>query len=400
MQFKEIRLPQSEPFTSFEFSQSGIVDSLSLINLFIGQNNSGKSLFIRNLFMAMNFDYTLFDYNAERIREHFQPEINQFNQMFKEGVSQIHGIPEDFMNRVFPPKEKFLSDSIDYRKELDEVIRKAETASGGINHSGRRSIDTTRLTSEMKAFGNNVNSKLDQLPQTTKSTSLKRFYIPILRGMRPFENNDVYHLRTMNDYFTNRDGDTSSSMLTNDMHVVFTGLSLYSIIMEKLLGEPDEREDVKQYESFLSSHFFQGEPVGLIPKSGSDTVHVKIGNEKQLPLYQLGDGLQNLIIITFNMFMERDPCFFFIEEPDMCMHPGYQRILLDAFRQCDQHQYYITTHSNHFLDMSIESDDVSIFHFHFSTKEHPKIWTSKNIDVILNGINTKNWNIKVVHCHI
>ena len=61
--------------------------------------------------------------------------------------------------------------------------------------------------------------------------------------------------------------------------------------------------------------------------------------------------------------MEKERCLFFIEEPDICMHPGYQRILLQVLAQHNQHQYFITTHSNHLLDMSLDFSDTSLFLF-------------------------------------
>lgn len=142
---------------------------------------------------------------------------------------------------------------------------------------------------------------------------------------------------------------------------IFTGLELYQRLKEMLLGEPEDKERVKEFENFLSKDFFDSKQITLTPKEGETTVHVKIGDEKQLPIYNLGDGLQNLIILTFNIFMESDRCIFFIEEPDLCMHPGFQRIFLQVLLKFDQHQYFIPTHSNHFLDMTLDFLNISVY---------------------------------------
>ena len=77
----------------------------------------------------------------------------------------------------------------------------------------------------------------------------------------------------------------------------------------------------------------------------------------------MGDGLQNLIICTFKIFTEKKRCLFFIEEPDMFMHPSFQRAFLEVLCEHDQHQYFITSHSNHFLDMTLDFENISVFHF-------------------------------------
>ncbi len=34
----------------------------------------------------------------------------------------------------------------------------------------------------------------------------------------------------------------------------------------------------------------------------NDVVHIKIGDEEQFPIYKLGDGLQQAIIMTYEAF--------------------------------------------------------------------------------------------------
>ncbi len=57
--------------------------------------------------------------------------------------------------------------------------------------------------------------------------------------------------------------------------------------------------------------------------------------------------------------------YLYIEEPELNLHPGMQRVFLEALKEFPQTQVFFTTHSNHFLDMSIEieKDNISIFSF-------------------------------------
>ena len=97
-----------------------------------------------------------------------------------------------------------------------------------------------------------------------------KFYIPILRGMRPvteIENKQPYIERAQKDYFT----DTSKFNTEN----IITGECLYHELKIHLLGEPEQREIIKNYEEKLSQYFFDNEAVSLIPKHGRVKLEVR-----------------------------------------------------------------------------------------------------------------------------
>jgi predicted ATP-dependent endonuclease of OLD family len=73
--------------------------------------------------------------------------------------------------------------------------------------------------------------------------------------------------------------------------------------------------------------------------------------------------MQTLLIFAFPIFKHQNQnCFFFIEEPEIYLHPGYQRKLMDIMKdKGEKHQYFITTHSNHFLDLTLDYNDISIY---------------------------------------
>ncbi|MCG7561000.1 AAA family ATPase [Pseudoalteromonas sp. McH1-42] len=104
--------------------------------------------------------------------------------------------------------------------------------------------------------------------------------------------------------------------------------------------------------------------VSLVPRVNEDVVYFKEGNLEERPIYDLGDGIQSIIILTFKIFMADGPTMFFIEEPEHFLHAGMQRRLLETFAKHPEHIYFISTHSNHFLDFAQESDCVSVQHCH------------------------------------
>ncbi|NAR71862.1 AAA family ATPase [Acinetobacter haemolyticus] len=131
-----------------------------------------------------------------------------------------------------------------------------------------------------------------------------------------------------------------------------------------LLGEPEQRDLIKNYEKKLSQYFFDNEPVSLIPKHDQDVVNIKIGKDQQFPISQLGDGLQQAIILTYEAFIKKDKTYaFFVEEPELHMHAGMVRQLMNFYLNETPHYYFFTTHSNHLLDMADESDQVIIQKF-------------------------------------
>jgi hypothetical protein len=77
--------------------------------------------------------------------------------------------------------------------------------------------------------------------------------------------------------------------------------------------------------------------------------------------------MQSLIICTYPIITETEKgSLFFLEEPDLCMHPSLQRTFLEVLKTYHRkmgHQFFITTHSNHLLDLLEDNELVSIFSF-------------------------------------
>ncbi len=182
-----------------------------------------------------------------------------------------------------------------------------------------------------------------------------------MRGLRPiatngemFEYVDLYEKRTSEDYF--RDASVPFE--------IFTGLTAYNLVKEHLLGNLPQRKLIREYEEYLSE-FFDGKRVALIPSENKKVLVIKIGDEKERPIFELGDGIQSLIIITMPLFLRRgEDVLLFVEEPELLLHPGLQRKLLETILQqegFERFQYFITTHSNHFLDITLDFPDISIY---------------------------------------
>ncbi|PZO40803.1 MAG: hypothetical protein DCF19_10855 [Pseudanabaena frigida] len=369
IRYKEILLPSEEPFLNYSVGESKSLAPLSLVNIFIGSNNCGKSRLLRSLFSINDFQYNTNHYSYKDLYSLLAELSMECRQAFHSGISEVGGISLEYIIEVLPSNlDNYIDGKSPIYKTIETIIEKlvlidSHTATINYMHFSDSSIPPLAKTvsDSIKKSAKKFKQKFNDLNINQNLENEKHYYLPILRGMRPLDVDDqhlnFYGERTKWDYFR------SSDSLTDKMQI-FTGLELYQSLKEKLLGEPEERLLVRKFEDFLSANFFESKPVTLIPKEKSPkVVHIKIGNEPQYPIYQLGDGLQNLIICTFNIFTEKERCLFFIEEPDMFMHPSLQRSFLEVLSEYDQHQYFITSHSNHFLDMTIDFDNISVFHF-------------------------------------
>lgn len=330
------------------------VIEIKRLNFFIGKNNAGKSKFLRTLFKMRGGQYL---YNSTQFRK-----LKSFH---KKIVS----------NKFDPRYEEFIN------LMNDTLTVQSYTTASLAFKSVMHSLYENGLLNQIYS-NNNIDIALDLFHQETtnihKIFSNMKFYIPILRGMRPvteIENKQPYIERAQKDYFT----DTSKFNTEN----IITGECLYHELKIHLLGEPEQREIIKNYEEKLSQYFFDNEAVSLIPKHDQDVVNIKIGSDRQRPIYELGDGLQQAIILTYEAYIKNkdkegntETHAFFIEEPELHMHAGMVRQLMNFYLNETNHYYFFTTHSNHLLDMADESDQVMIQKF----VKHPKEGSSNEFE--------------------
>jgi hypothetical protein len=214
-----------------------------------------------------------------------------------------------------------------------------------------------------------LESKLLKYKEGYEKKDFQSYYIPILRGLRPIQSHneengklvfdckkDNYKERTISDYWE----------MPRYQNNVFTGLNLYEDIQSKLLDKREDRKLVRDFEEFIQSKFFPDKTVTLIPKVGADSLLIGVGNDDEQMVYNLGDGIQALIVMLYPIFMRKgENALFFIEEPELSLHPGMQRVFLETLlsEEFSTMQFFFTTHSNHFLDITMDTKSVSVYGF-------------------------------------
>ncbi|NQZ10764.1 MAG: ATP-binding protein [Algicola sp.] len=326
--------------------------NLKKLNFFIGANNSGKSRFVRQVFndeddkLNIVFKESQFTELKEEIKENAYY-IQEISSHKSEGILKELTIDE----------EKFLQKCINLPNTMGftriilagvpglrmTYLKLKSKIEGGLHALAGSPTSFSDLPDDKEKDISLISSDIPKLPQ--------HYYFPILRGLRPIEpKNDSYKSRTIKDYFEEQ----------KEAPNIVTGFELYELLTKSLLGEPEERARIKEYEEKLSDVFFDGQTVTLIPKYMNDTIAVKIGDEDQHPIYNLGDGLQQVIIVTSHAFLTQEPGLYFIEEPEAHMHPGLLRRLAIFLADETPHQYIMTTHSNHLFDLADDRDDIVI----------------------------------------
>lgn len=331
------------------------------INFFIGKNNSGKSRLFRRLLNTPHQEIML-GFNDE-IANIFRTEmvvLEHADQMLEATNGQT------YPKTIRENDNLFTWDQLLILKAYREKIKQQK-----LNPPSQNTEDTGRIRKEIqRQNGFNNDGALDYLDDMPKLAP-RAIYIPILRGLRPIvgDVDPPYTKRTSFDYFNTdhekkiKFSNYSLSSFPNNIFLeeIHTGEDLYEILKDHLLGEPDQRERIKEYEILLSDTFFSGKKVTLIPKNKQDVVYIKIGDDEQYPIYELGDGLQQCLIITFACFFDKLPAFVFIEEPELSMHPGFLGNLIEFLELHTDHTYFFTTHSNHLLDMVDTNAGVNVF---------------------------------------
>ncbi|HFK1441955.1 TPA: AAA family ATPase [Bacillus cereus] len=377
-----------EKYRNYEFlgcEGSKRIQNLSKVNIFVGANNSGKSRMLRELFQEDDLKFIPSEFKLDEINNI----ITEYKEKIIDGLSSreligygtvtIDDITQIKTLEYIIDNNDFLGDFYDYVNRTMNFVGKP----GIISNGSASYFDHEIMKQSMREISTNVKTKIEQVVGEQKNYKFQKVYIPTLRGLRGFESNENYYLnRTKKDYFHNKEVE------------IFTGLDLYEEVKKLLLGSLEDREKIADFQRFLGDSFFDGQEVTLIPYISSDVLYVKIGEEREYPIYELGDGIQSLIILTFPLYKYRNEnLLLFIEEPELYLHPGMQRKFLEILmsNDFDGFQYFITSHSNHFLDITLDMEKISIYSF--GKELETKASKEKNANFTIQNVSNEENNV-------
>jgi len=355
---KDLKIINERYILGVDKEKAKYLENLRKINIFIGANNSGKSRLLRDI---LKNDITYIPtYSIE--------EVNIILQDLKKDLLEVYpqtntSTYRDISNQIAKIEDvKEISKDFNLNAKLLELKEFLFKMSENTSTRTHDNIPYNEIGIKLLGiFKENYDTLYDDFPQLLNAPTFTKIYIPPLRGLKPLEGDsyhDIYGERIKKDYFPGSDQVPLSFS-------IFTGLETYSQIRSHLLGNLSQRELIREYEKYLSTTFFDGDMVTLIPYEKPDRLVIKIGKEKEQPIQELGDGIQSIIILTFPLFLNKGKnVLLFIDEPEMSIHPGLQRKLIETLLNqegFERFQFFLTTHSNHFLDITIDYQEICLF---------------------------------------
>ena len=215
---------------------------LSKTNVFIGENNSGKSRFLRYLFKT---DFHSLSY------ENFKKFFNEMNYNITPYGN--YGIIYDFYHTLPQPnKEKFIKlyDKINSNKELYRnvnfiFLRILEDHHDTHTLNNKFYFPIIRGTKDYKTI---INNKLDTFLKSADSIQNKdaiNHYISLLNlDAKGLESFDIYNDVITYEYFNdNKD-------IKGIKERILTGGKLYNEIKSMLLGDGSQREVIEKFQNW------------------------------------------------------------------------------------------------------------------------------------------------------
>lgn len=399
-------------FYNKEDNKIKMLSNLSKVNIFIGENNCGKSRLMRSF---LNNDLSI--YSTDNIHGR-QREYNSCISSLKNCIKQLKECKKDNLKE----KVKNILDDDDDKETFYKINESFSQMSIIRDSLNRYNNEEAKLINCIDNIGQNIDYiKTYTLYPNGKTINKKDLvYIPILRGIENFE---MYFKEprgfdsikmTPGEFkaFEEFKGNAKkiyknkvSKSYSIDENKIFTAESLYSEIASKLLGDEINRNFIRDFEKFISDSFYNGIEFSITPNINKNYLGIKIGNNEDRALYDLGEGIKQLIVLFYKIFERKNQdTVFLIEEPELNLHPGFQRKFMEIItREFPRHQFFITTHSNHIIDLYSEKDNISLYKFRNLDKENSKFYLERVLpkDIsILDEIGARNSSVFMSNCTI
>ncbi|HHX8390723.1 TPA: ATP-dependent nuclease [Vibrio alginolyticus] len=381
------------------------LENIKPINFFIGPNNSGKSRLLRLLLVS---DLGVIDSDRLSVWD-IVDKLNENNVRQYLDSTYIHNGYDQYLAASIGDKlYKNYTTSVSLMNVKSTLLECTDiTFAEYWSRTGSKQLNKEFTESILSSLDSNLFNTLRKY----NSKSFCKTYIPLLRGLRTLATDDVFLQRTLQDYFDHKGFKPNNGANEGDTLNIFTGHTLYEDLKKALLGNHQQRQSVKDYESFLSEFFFDNEDIALVPRIiinehtnlENNVVHIKIGERPERAIYDLGDGLQTIIMLTVQAFLTEEPTMFFIEEPEQNVHAGLQRSIIEAFCLRPQHMYFMTTHSNHFIDLAQEYDYVGLQQVHQRVekgKETTIVESSEAKMELLDSLGVRASSVLTANCSI
>jgi len=352
---------------------------LGLINFFVGANNSGKSRFLRGFFKSHNYEMLL------ETKNNISDLLIQLDAAIN--YDDTEKFDKDFLNFWADFKSQ-----VNYANNFELLSNAIQDYTKNVEHSIliEKVVGKSNKFQTQKSLLNSIYDLLELFKYNAKHKNKHKIYIPILRSIISDSKLDK---ESFNKVLENKYGLNEN---------VFTGLKLFDDVFK--LHNSENFTRLEEFTIWIKDNFYQNKSLQLIPDMANGNLLLKIGDEMN-SIFNIGDGIQQLILLLFPIFTSDDNTWCFIEEPETHLHPGLQRIFIETllnneYLNSKNLRYFFTTHSNHFLDLSLHTNDISIFQFHKENQEVFKIKNVKPNKETLNLLGVNNSSVLIANSSI
>ncbi|WP_265132412.1 AAA family ATPase [Chryseobacterium oranimense] len=366
------------------------LSNIKRINIFVGANNSGKSWMMRYLMGKDDYNYLRLDELTEK--------ITSFNKLLKKDINTRQR-QDQWMSSTTAPNiniHLLINFSLDDIRTMSSQNR--INLSTLINYDHWELFDTYLDRNNISQLVS-INDEIIEILNENKSIKKKKdkeefkYYIPTLRTAHSlYDIKDNVFIKIEDDIFLNT---LKQNYGVTDVKI-FTGLHLYKAILNSRNARKEIRKRFDDFETFVQKNFFSGKKIDIVAEFDKDkslsgdnsgeiiSIHIDGENDTR-KLHELGDGIQAIIILMYQIFMAEDDSVIFIDEPELNLHPGMQRLFFEQISLNNditekKLTYFISTHSNHLLDLTLENDDVSIYSFNPIIENGNKKIIVKNVN--------------------
>ena len=332
----------------------------SKINILIGTNNSGKSKFMRKIMMLKKYSF---------LNENYFSKLNE-------------------TLTVYGPS-----------RGVEILSRK--------HFNMRNDVEERRINGRF-VQGDFPANLLDDINNPNV------YFIPTLRSAHTLYSGTEFDQHNRSSKYEKIEDDIFLHTLRKNYNLpenveIFTGVHLYKDILITRNSKREIRKKFEAFEKFVGRNFFS-KAVDIVADFTEKRIRIHIEGEEDRFLHELGDGIQALIILIYKIFLAKNDSYFFIDEPEINLHPGMQRLFLEQINSNPDLTkknltYFISTHSNHFLDLTLEKDNVSIYSFYSKVEpDGEKKLIIKNVNSgdndILKNIGVSNSSVFMANCSI
>ena len=343
---------------------------LSKVNVFIGRNNSGKSRLMRQILIS--------EYNKKYYINH---NSGDFDNLIKAINTLLDGHTNEAVLKMYKDTYLFKQKNTAFRKEKDE--KKLATFICNILYPNSTFDETYKKLKDKGLVKSSYGQRFERNSSfeingssvflAKSRAEIAKYYNLILDDIECYQPNTIFFpsllsLRKLNNLQENYSyhggiakmffDEYFQNLVVNFSNNIKTGQEMYDDMKKQLLGLNKDRELFLKYEKYISENFFNSNDISIFIKDDDHNIYIKEGQEQEYPIYMLGDGLQTLLTITYYLFMNSNiPMKIFIDEPEIHLHPGLQRVFISKLQEFDNCQFFITTHSSSMIDICDEYDE-------------------------------------------